>query len=717
MSDYVKGGWTIHDDDQMSEHSSHGSCEGQGPVPNAGSSTMCGRSRSPLRVTPVGKRRSKSSISKRPATPASGSSSVSVEQANRAFAEVQSQHQSVRSDLDSLAGHVAQLTEEQVKAKEAAEQSTGALARAEQALAESSAIHKKVEDTLKHSSAYAQSVAETAVKGSQEAVSKAEELSQKQAMEMQRLEATHMHTKSVAESAVHESQTALQKAEQLQQIQEQTLKGMEERMEKLAMDMITRAAQASHLAAIASAETSQLTQQTVPDYEKRIQDLQQQLASFQIARDRSDAHLVKLGKELEVANRRIEWTEGELYESRKRTTKLRQELDSWNDYYEEEAQGNQFPMESNMAQNPNTNQGTPIVQASTSGTGNSASSVTFPSLGGNGSNPGGSFPVHLENPRTVVVPSGSSFNMTIKPKDPPSFHGKANEDVVTWLAKVSDFLHLTGANEQQQVAYTTTLLLDAAADWWIAMLRERNGRRPENFAVLSALLEKRFGSETRVQRARAELRNIKQGTSEGVRAYSSRFEALIAKLPTCDEEWAKHQYIWGLHPRVAELVTIAQVQDLPSAIKQAEQIEMARQFSQQGNPNPSRQNFYRGRGHRNRGRFAQMQSAQGHEESDSYNASVQPGRGRGQTSGHKETSRGRGGRLMANQCRRCYGYGHWAMQCPSRAVRGRRGGRRGRGRRQARNAALVTSAPNAPEEELQPTSGAPTVSHPPGSGN
>ena len=53
--------------------------------------------------------------------------------------------------------------------------------------------------------------------------------------------------------------------------------------------------------------------------------------------------------------------------------------------------------------------------------------------------------------RTVQVqPQGAAtFNLGIKPKDPPVFHGWANEDVSTWVAKVSDFFYLTEATPRQ----------------------------------------------------------------------------------------------------------------------------------------------------------------------------------------------------------------------------------------------------------------------------
>ena len=71
--------------------------------------------------------------------------------------------------------------------------------------------------------------------------------------------------------------------------------------------------------------------------------------------------------------------------------------------------------------------------------------------------------------------------MGIKPKDPPFFHGRANEDVTTWVAEVSDLFYLTEATDCQQVAYAATLLLEAATDWWVALLCERYGERLEDF--------------------------------------------------------------------------------------------------------------------------------------------------------------------------------------------------------------------------------------------
>ena len=326
---------------------------------------------------------------------------------------------------------------------------------------------------------------------------------------------------------------------------------------------------------------------------------------------------------------------------------------------------------------------------------------------------------HTQQAQRTQGSGGTTFNIGIKPKDPPFFHGRANEDVDTWIAKVGDFLYLTEANSRQQVAYAATLLLDAAADWWAALLRERLGRRPDDWAEFTVLLAKRFGSTTRVDRARADLRNIRQGQSETVRSYSTRFEGLLAKLPTFDREWAKTQFVWGLHQRVAELVTIANPMDLYAAINQAEKIEMARNFAASGQPGQKQGNVQRGRGGfmRGRGKFHAVQSPpqQVAAPVNVVNAGYQT---RGQNYGGVDYRS-----LDRNQCGKCHGWGHWADQCPTRGrggrtqYRGRRGGR-GRGRRGGRsgqggnvgqsshtNAALQVSDAGVPGPSVQQVPG------------
>ena len=87
-----------------------------------------------------------------------------------------------------------------------------------------------------------------------------------------------------------------------------------------------------------------------------------------------------------------------------------------------------------------------------------------------------------------------------------------------------------------------------------------------------------------------------KGKQKTVRSYSTRFEALLGKLPSFNQDWAKTQFIWGLHSCVAELVTIAGPADLHLAIRKAEEIEMARTLASGGQTGQKMSNQNRGRG-------------------------------------------------------------------------------------------------------------------------
>ena len=78
-------------------------------------------------------------------------------------------------------------------------------------------------------------------------------------------------------------------------------------------------------------------------------------------------------------------------------------------------------------------------------------SVFDASSGQGGDNNGNDGNGGTSGSRTMQVqPQGATtFNLGIKPKNPPVFHGWANEDVSTWVAKVSDFFYLTKAMPHQ----------------------------------------------------------------------------------------------------------------------------------------------------------------------------------------------------------------------------------------------------------------------------
>ena len=78
----------------------------------------------------------------------------------------------------------------------------------------------------------------------------------------------------------------------------------------------------------------------------------------------------------------------------------------------------------------------------------SGSDVIFRPSGTEGSssgpNGGGTPPFSSFRAGSHQQPSGQAFTFQVKPKNPPMFCGRVDEDVTTWIAKVQDFLYLAG---------------------------------------------------------------------------------------------------------------------------------------------------------------------------------------------------------------------------------------------------------------------------------
>ena len=80
-----------------------------------------------------------------------------------------------------------------------------------------------------------------------------------------------------------------------------------------------------------------------------------------------------------------------------------------------------------------------------------------------------------------------------RPKEPPCFFGRSTEDVHTWTSLVRHYLTFMPGSDAQQVAYTVTLLRDAAHEWCTGYEKKNRGP-PRDWAQLSTTLLERFGS-------------------------------------------------------------------------------------------------------------------------------------------------------------------------------------------------------------------------------
>ena len=102
-----------------------------------------------------------------------------------------------------------------------------------------------------------------------------------------------------------------------------------------------------------------------------------------------------------------------------------------------------------------------------------------------------------DTPTPAQPPAQIRFD--IKLKDPPTYHGKATEDIEVWSQQVDNYLQLLGDNDAMQVAYVGTLMQGAAQLWF---QRENNaGRRPKTWTQLAESLCERFGNPTKADYA------------------------------------------------------------------------------------------------------------------------------------------------------------------------------------------------------------------------
>ena len=67
---------------------------------------------------------------------------------------------------------------------------------------------------------------------------------------------------------------------------------------------------------------------------------------------------------------------------------------------------------------------------------------------------------------------GATFQVVMKPREPPIFAGKVSEDVELWLYTVRAYFRTVAAPEAQKVGYTLTMLQDAAREWWTQWVRQ-----------------------------------------------------------------------------------------------------------------------------------------------------------------------------------------------------------------------------------------------------
>ena len=304
----------------------------------------------------------------------------------------------------------------------------------------------------------------------------------------------------------------------------------------------------------------------------------------------------------------------------------------------------------------------------------------------------------------TVVPTQTFATAQWRPKEPPCYYGRSNEDVHMWTSLVRHYFTFMGGSDVQQVSYAVTLLRDSAHEWYAAYER-RHRQMPRDWAQLSTALLERFGSNIRSQEAQSQLMSISQG-ARPVREYASQFETLLGRLDSYDESMLLNQFVWGLHPELARSVSLHYPKSIAQAVSLAETTELAVKASrrptgqgQKSGRAPMSQNRGRGRGgYRGRG-------------GGYYRGGSSAGSGGRKSGGGRGNAGRRGSSSSVNfdplACYRCGVRGHLARDCPQTGYAqsqgsgnagpsrgkfsqsGQKGPQRGRGRgRQVRFGAL-----------------------------
>ena len=229
------------------------------------------------------------------------------------------------------------------------------------------------------------------------------------------------------------------------------------------------------------------------------------------------------------------------------------------------------------------------------------------------------------------------FDVQIKPKDPPTFSGRTNDDPEVWVGQVSNFFRLVGGPPWKQVAYASTLLQGTAQTWWQRQVKKWED--PKDWQTFAEQLIGRFKNTNKADSAMAALMNIKQRKEESTHDFICRFEAELDKVDSYDEAWVLKMFIWGLPQDQAVLVSQGKPRKLSQAFQLARDAALAAQMSRRpgtsGRVEGSSGQKGQGRGH---GRSQGQSSGQGQTSApnvvyyQAQNKNVQQGgnRGRGQ---------------------------------------------------------------------------------------
>jgi hypothetical protein len=212
-----------------------------------------------------------------------------------------------------------------------------------------------------------------------------------------------------------------------------------------------------------------------------------------------------------------------------------------------------------------------------------------------------------------------------------------------------------------------------ARDWWDAEVSSAHGQVPGTIEEMKVLLRSAFSSPLRERKARAEIRNLRQGSGEDYREYAARYKSLLSRLPpgSYSDAVTKDDWIFGLTPPFGERVMALKPKTLNEAIAMMGELDIAHQFCRRDGGKNQGAGGDKGQNKNKKGNQQKFggQGASGGsgKAGNSSGGQKQPAGGSGSGNNQRQ-SQNKGKKAAGNQkdiqCYYCLGFGHKKSQCP-----------------------------------------------------
>ena len=171
------------------------------------------------------------------------------------------------------------------------------------------------------------------------------------------------------------------------------------------------------------------------------------------------------------------------------------------------------------------------------------------------------------------------------------YHGRDDEDPVEWLESFEQAAAANQWPDNRKIEIAAGYLKDAAADWYRAdraNINQWNQFNNANGSFYHRFIQ-HFSTMSRQNKWHHELHTLRQGSTDTVETYARQFKKLLKKVDPYNQTPPSYQiriFLYGLNPILMPMITLANPQDLDSAIDFAKRAESGYQLnSMYLNPN------------------------------------------------------------------------------------------------------------------------------------